>query len=191
MPILVLMMSWRQIPENGLDQRATAVCEVGEGWKGTEEMGGKRRWVLRWAEGGWDTLLGKVRVAFPKPDRLQKAQAHPVCRSPGGGALSQKHWTSSVLWKRTTVNHMGLVHPRARRKKPEQQQRVISCAYLAPPDAPRTRNRTPQPWNMGYRAALRHTSAHHRCTGISSRVCCRRRQQTHPLPLANHAARDV
>jgi hypothetical protein len=64
---LVLMMLCQK-SESVLDSRCTTVYEAGEGWKGTRETGGIRRWVSQWVEsyGARETLLVTARVAFPK-----------------------------------------------------------------------------------------------------------------------------
>ena len=63
----LVLATFYQKPERVLDPRPITVYGVGEGWRRTEEMGGRRRWILQLVEidGAWEIPLGTARVVFP------------------------------------------------------------------------------------------------------------------------------
>ena len=205
---LVLTMVCRR-PESTLDSASTAVCETGEGWRQTGEMGGRRRRISWRAGEAWEIPLGKARAAFPDPifPEGQEVRVHPARRNSEGRIVFEKHWTSlgtrrtqsywhqmgcyqgwkwkGYHWSPRVMSHAGTIHPRMRREKVELRRAVFST-YAVSPDYVRTHTLIPHRGRYtGYTGALHRISVHHRPTEISAASLFRRIQKAHPLPLAD------
>lgn len=171
---LVLTTSYRR-PGIVLDPRRTEAYETGDGWKKTEEMGGRERWI---AEMSWDTLLGMTQVSFLKSDQFQEAEAHPKRQIQGNGTSLRKHWTKFAPSERShsyqrgwkvgsprcssgKKGHSTLVPSWMKRERFEREREPPRAPAMASDSSRGRRGRSPYPRSKGYRAAFYRISTRH------------------------------